>query len=444
MGSLRRFAFTWLVCVGCGSVNSSSGHLADAPPGGDDAPAAPTRGTVTVTVLDASGSGVPAVGASVVFIDPDGTMVKRVATDTSGKASADVLPGASVTAIATVSPSYELITVQAIKPGDDLVIGTRNEDDTEAASFTVTYPAFANATQYQIAAPCGTVTVASPAGAAPVTSAPVTIQNSCKTDPMEIVVMPLDGNNRPLGALGVTTAFVSSGTVALSGTYGAARTFTASYSNIDPGITSLTMSRTVPDGNGLGASQSAQPPTASQVLAVTGASGSNARIVSQFVHGTSQQQILQDLAGTATTYGVDVGNNLLPWIDAMTFDPVAQKLNIQLDTTGTSSDPPDVVVAALQYVRTDAAMQSSTTFTWVVLGPDPGKIVLPALPAEVGDVMPRTTDTVGRLLTELLEVDTITSYDMIRPDILVLRTSFEGPRSAAHLVRYSRWTSGAR
>ena len=57
------------------------GQLPDAPPAPPSD--AVTRGTVRVTVLDPSGTGAPAVGANVVFLDPDGTLVKRVEVDTT-------------------------------------------------------------------------------------------------------------------------------------------------------------------------------------------------------------------------------------------------------------------------------------------------------------------------------------------------------------------------
>src|SRR3954471_14790518 len=99
---------TVVLCMGCGSVKS--GQLPDAAPSID----ATTRGTVHVMVLDPSGTGAAAVGANVVFIDPDGTLVKRVATDSAGKADADVLPGASVTSIALINMTYQIQTILVV------------------------------------------------------------------------------------------------------------------------------------------------------------------------------------------------------------------------------------------------------------------------------------------------------------------------------------------
>ena len=99
------------------------------------------RGTVTVTTYDPVSGGAVTTGTAVLFIDPDGTPVARVATDTSGKAQADVLPGASVTAVWTVGTgSYQVETIRDIKPGDDLVMAL-SRDTTNPGTFTVTFPA---------------------------------------------------------------------------------------------------------------------------------------------------------------------------------------------------------------------------------------------------------------------------------------------------------------
>src|SRR5262249_7713651 len=156
-----------------------SGQLPDGPPPID----ATTRGTVHVTVLDPAGTGAAAVGATVVFVDPDGTQVKK-ATDSAGKADADVLPGASVTSIALVNTSTTLQTVLGVKPGDDLVIGIRSLDGSAAGDFSISYPAATGATSYDIVNPCGTVSFPAPAAGGPPPTSKITINNSCKLSTM--------------------------------------------------------------------------------------------------------------------------------------------------------------------------------------------------------------------------------------------------------------------
>lgn len=435
MRSLLGLSLT-ITLAACGSVQN--GNLADAPPSVDAAVDTITRGTVRVTVLDPGGSGAPAVGANVVFIDPDGTLVKRVPTDTAGKAEADVLPGASVTSIAlSNTTTYQLQTVMAVKPGDDIVLGSKNADFSTVGTFTVNYPAMTGATEYDIAQPCGPSFVT---GAPPATSVTFTITNNCKQSPMEIVVTPLDGNAMPMGTLSKSVAFVSGGSTTITGAYQPARSFTASYTNINPVVTSMFVSRGVPDGFGVTASQSISSPTPSQVVSLPGASGSNARIASRFIVSSTRafQEVRQNISGTAATYGFDATTNLLPWVTKSGFDAASNKIVTTIDTTGTSSAQPDVFRLFASYRRTDPMTQVTTVFSWSVFAPQAGDVTLPALPPEVGNVAPTASDTVA-VSVIMLEVDSIASYDAIRKDINDAIAVFGGSRSPAATVRLSAW-----
>ena len=76
---------------------------------------------------------------------------------------------------------------------------------------------------------------------------------------------------------------------------------------------------------------------------------------------------------------------------------------------------PDVFAAQTSYSRT--VNQTTQRYAWIALGPTPGDIVLPTLPPEVGDVMPKDGDTLESTLAISLESDAIDSYDTIRQDI---------------------------
>lgn len=440
MPMMRRFAplcLGVLITWGCGSVKN--GHLPDAPP---PPPDAPSRGTVHVTVLDPGGSGAPAVGASVVFLDPGGTVVKRVATDAAGKADADVLPGASVTSIARINATVQLQTVLAIKPGDDIILGIKNADSSAAGTFTISYPPSAGAGGYEIAYPCGPSFVSpTAAGAPPPTSVSLSMFNSCKLDTMEIVVTPTDANFVPTQTLSKpAVSFVSGGSTTLTGSYQGLRTFTASYTNINPIVTSMTISRAVPDAFGITTSQSMASPTVNQVLSTTGASGSNARIVSRFSTATrSLQEVRQNLAGTAATYGLDATANLLPWVDQPTLDVANRKLVVPLDMTGTSGNPqPDFFRVSAAYRRTDMN-QVTTVYAWTIFGPQAGDTSLPLLPAEVGDVFPLATDTIGTVSAAMVEVDTVAGYDAVRNDLNAAFLLYTGSRApTSSLIRMSQ------
>src|SRR5262249_11371622 len=94
---------------GCGKVQPL---LFDAS-SGDDASGidAATDGIVKVTVLDISGNNAPEANVPVVFINPDGTVAAKTASDKDGHAQATVHIGASVTAIWLQNTSYQVITM---------------------------------------------------------------------------------------------------------------------------------------------------------------------------------------------------------------------------------------------------------------------------------------------------------------------------------------------
>jgi len=424
-----RLALYLLLCSGCGSVKDV-GHLPDAPPPPPDA-AAVTRGTVNVTVLDPSHSGAPAVGASVVFLDPDGSLVKRASTDTSGKASADLLPGGSVTSIALQTGQYEIQTVFAVRPGDDVTLGSKN--DPAIGTFTVSFPPFTQATpsSYTVGGPCGIVTVPPPA------TATLSFNAGCKLDTMEIIVQANDANSQPLGILDKTgIPFKVNDSTTLTGSYVTPRSFTASYTNVNPIITNLTMRRRVPDLNGLMVQASMAPPTATQVLGLTGAVGTSAVVETVAAAGRSQQTVRQVLSGTAASYGLDVAATLLPWVAIPKLDLAAGKIVIVTDTTGTTSATPDVFEAAMLYRRPDPATGAQIVYQWTLFSPVLGDVTLPSLPSEVSNVMPTASDTV-QLIAGALEIEAVPGYDAVRNDVLGTLNKYSSSRAMGTTYRSS-------
>jgi hypothetical protein len=428
----HRLLLTVVLCAGCGSVKP--GQLPDAAPTID----ATTRGTVHVTVLDPSGTGAAAVGANVVFIDPDGTLVKKASTDSAGKADADVLPGASVTAIVLFNTQVRLQTVLAVKPGDDLVVGTKSADSSSAGNFTISYPAFAGATSYWVTTPCVSTTFTAPATGA--TPAPATIEfaNSCKLDTMEIVVVAQNASG-PLNSIAKSgVKSTSGGSTTITGSYQGLRNFTASYTNIDPSITNLDMTRWIPDAfAGYFNNQTIAPTSATQVFSVTGPIGAGGAVVTQVNNKSlsGAQVVRQTISGNAATYGLDVGATLLPWVKLPSFDAATNKVLVPLDMTGTSAAKPDLFRISLGYRRVDNNVTHQ--YGWTIFGPEAADIVLPVLPADLGGIGPTASDNVGITAVGMLEADTITSYDAIRNDVNAAFDQYTSDRPPAAAVRMS-------
>jgi hypothetical protein len=436
-----RLAFALVICAACGSVKDV-GHLPDAPPAPDAGIDAATHGTVHVTVLDPSGSGVPAAGMRVVFLDPDGSLVKTATTDASGKAEADVRAGASVTSVAFApqTTAYQIETVFAVQPGDDLILGSKDTVTTTIGTFTVTYPAYTVATpaSYTVGGPCGFVTVPAPAGAPPPTTATLSFTSDCKLDTMELVVIANDAT-KALGFLTKTgVPFAANGSANLSGAYQPALGFTGTYTNVNANVANLNMRRKVPDGLAPAASATATPPTASQVLNITGAIGTAAQVETQVQNTSRAQQLVRKvLAGAKPFDDMDLGATLLPWLGIPTLDAATGKITLPVDTTGTGTATPDIVEVIATYRRTDPVTGATTGFTWALFSPVLGDITLPKLPPDAGNVMPAPSDTILRVLAAAFESDAVASYDAVHSDPFGSLPRYTGNRPLGTMLRTS-------
>ena len=430
-----------LCVVACGSVKV--GHLPDASPGADAGTDAVTRGTVHVTVLDPSGSGVPAPDMHVVFLDPDGSLVKSATTDTNGKAEADVLPGGSVTSVvfASQTTTYQMETVFAVKPGDDLILGSKDTVTTQIGNFTVTYPAYTVTTpaSYTIGGPCGSVTVPAPAAGPPPTTATLPFTSDCQLDSMELVVVANDATPKALAYLTKTgVPFAANGSANLSGGYQSALSFTSTYTNANANITNLTMRRKVPDGFATAASATATPPTAPQVLNVTGPIGTAAQIETQVLGPSRAQQLVRRVvSGAKPSDDMDLGATLLPWLGTPTLDVASGKVTLPVDTTGTSTATPDIVEMIVTYRRTDPVTGAITGFTWTLFSPVLGDVTLPKLPPDAGNVMPLSSDTILRVLAAAFETDAVASYDAVHNDPFGSLPKYTGNRPQGTMLRTS-------
>lgn len=409
---MRFFAYGSLalaLCAACGEVKGDGG-LADAPTGTDDAMTdAPTTGTVKVTVLDSGGSGSPAVGAKVTFINPDGTVVKDVATDGNGKAEADVMIGASVTSAQLTGDTYVMQTTLAVKPGDDLILGSKNSDTSSAITMTVSWTAYGGTfASYVIIGPCGT-TSAAPSSL----SASLTLYPYCTRTSNEFLVLAISQAGEVVVSARKTGVTAAGGTtVAMPATWESARSFTASYTNINATVASLQLLRAVPDSFGFSTSASVSTPATTASLATAGGTASVARVqtTARNTNG-SRQLIIQSLSGAATTYGVDVSATLLPWLSPPTFDG-AHTILVPTDTTGTSTAKPDFFRLLVNYRRTDGTTGAITFYNWVIYGPEIADVSLPPLP---GGLTPISSDVIN--LSDLaLEVQEANGWDAMRPD----------------------------
>ncbi|HEY0194475.1 MAG TPA: hypothetical protein VGC42_25355 [Kofleriaceae bacterium] len=423
----------------CGSVKDQAGHLPDGGTPADAPPTGPVRGTVHVTVLEPAGTGNPAVGATVVFVDTDGTVTKKT-TDTAGKANADLLPGASVTSVVLVNTQYTLQTVLALKPADDITLGAKNVDAASAGTFAVTVPPFGNSTSYSVSTPCGSY----PAIQQPTTGlyvASIVFTNDCKKSPFEMVVVARIGNpSAEASSIDIpSVAFVPNGSYTVTGAYTGLQSVTSSYTNINPNVAALQTSRVVPDQAGIvELTASAAPTGATMSTVVTGGLSSKAQILTAVTKGVLSSQIIrQPIPGTASTYGLDVGATLLPWINGATYDATTAKVVVPVDTTGTTMDKPDLFGLGIHYSRDDGT--TTTSFDWSFFGPEIGDIALPPLPADLGPLLPTANDAVNITVAAAFDAASVAGYDAVRNNTRPAFTSYTSARPADTNIRVTRY-----
>jgi hypothetical protein len=410
-----------LVIAACGKVSA----VADASNGsGADAPAAPDadpHGVVTVTVLNTDQSGTPVQGVPVVFFDPDGTMVGKSDSDVQGKASATVLPGANVSVVWPKSATqYQIATVYEIKPGDNLVIGFRNPDPTDVATFHVTYAQYAGATTYTIVGPCGNAD----------TNGTLHFQAACKTDPFDVYVLAYNASGQLLAWNGQNGVALSAGSTNLpSNGWTFVGSFTASYTNVPAMVNGINMQHVAAFPGGSSANSSGTPANNMLSLQVTApAPGTYAWVRSSFSTAAGSQQVVsQRIAGAATTAGMDVTSTLLPWLSSPMFDPAKQQFTVTSAGTGTY----DTYLADVTYSR--AAGGTTTSYEWIVLGSTIGTVTLPTLPADVGGVNPLATDTINAPIALAIDDDG-TGWDSVRDHIFdEFRAALQGTSRSQQL-----------
>ncbi|HTJ43508.1 MAG TPA: Ig-like domain-containing protein [Kofleriaceae bacterium] len=395
-----RFAYALLAVAACGKVQSlADAQQIDAVPAIDADP----HGPVTVTVLNTDQSGTPVQGVPVVFFNPDGTMVGKSASDAQGKATATVLPGANVSVVWPKSATqYQVATIYAIKPNDDLVVGFRNPDPTEVGTFQVTFDPVGGATSYQIFGPCGT------ADAKQV----LHFIADCKTDTFDIYIVASNANGLVAWNSKSNVAF-STGTTKLDAAgWQFNNQFTVHYSNVPAEITQISASHVSGFPGGYEGSNSGAPANNQISLAINApGGGTNAWVTGSFSRGNMGGQIVrQRVAGASSTYGLDVGANLLPWLDTPALDASTQKFSITSTGTGTY----DTYLADATYSRTVG--QTTINYEWIILTPTIGDYTLPTLPADVGDVNPKTTDTINNLVGLAIDDDG-DGWDSVRAHI---------------------------
>jgi hypothetical protein len=290
---------------------------------------------------------------------------------------------------------------------------------TKALAFTVSYTAYAGVDHYEVHTRCGTTDVGT------ATTAQLVLPVACTAGAGDIEV-------HARSAAGATLAWtqqpnvtiVAGGTMAITDTWHAPVTLTATYTNPTAEVTTIDAARFSPYLRGLPVAETSGAASATTMLMLAVSTPASAAISTQLLcpagatclstpSGAVSQRITHAVDGTQTTYALDVGANLLPWVKALY---VAATTTLEITTVGTA--PIDIFEANLRFTR------GQNIYTWRVFGPSVQNVTFPTLPPTApGDPTVRTSDVMSSYQAFVGESDAINGYrDAIQDPFTALGT----------------------
>jgi hypothetical protein len=275
----------------------------------------------------------------------------------------------------------------------------------KAVRFTVNYNASPSPGAYFVHTTCGTTNVGT--SLTPTLTLPV----GCVTSSMDIVVLAK-----------TSTTYTWTQQAAVAVTHGGATTITdtwktrtpivATYTNPSPAGIDASLARFSPYLRGIAETEATAMLNGTTMIMLDASTANRSVLSTQLTcpstvsgclsnpQGSSAQRITHVVDGTATTYSLDVGANLLPWLKA-NYVPATTTLEIM--TMG--SVPFDIFEANLRYTR------GQTIFTWRVFGPLAQNVTFPTLPATApGNPSVLPTDIMSSYQAFIGESDAISGY----------------------------------
>ncbi len=342
------------------------------------------HGVVTVHVIGLDGS--VGAGIPIVFIDDEQTQV--VNTDSSGQASATVLAGASVTSvIANATAGCKLWSVLATTPGDVITLDETETAPSTVGMFTVSFPA--SEEPVEVTSPCG-----HSAGGDP---AIVLVPSNCEHDPTEILMNGVDGY------ADVMVPFVANGSVTMPTQLTPDVMVDISYSNIPSDVISLGFNW---DTGGSENGNYQQPMADTLALHTTTPVGATLDVATTAVNEERATQLIdQPMPTTTTSATLDLGSNLLAWLQTPTIDLTTGVITTPTLSDGTTPDDPDLFALLVDYTGGPFEFVE-----WILYAPGPDNVKLPTIPASVADLTP-APDSSGIVNTaELFEADDVAGY----------------------------------
>jgi hypothetical protein len=269
-----------------------------------------------------------------------------------------------------------------------------------ATRFSLSYPTASGATGYVVYTSCGATDVGN------TTTPQLTLRTACAGATTDIAVVA-KGATMYLQQAAVPTT----GTTNITDTWHALATVNATLTNPTPLVSEVEIDRFVPYARGAAVATASGIAGASTMLSLSTPLAPRAVMQTHLrcpeggsclstATGTAQQTNTQIVDGTQTSFALDIGANLLPWVKA-SYDPTTTTLNMTVDGT----TPIDLYEAHLRYSR------GQVIYTWRVFGAVPQAFKFPTLPSDYpGDPTVRPTDAQGIYGVILCETDALDGY----------------------------------
>lgn len=372
---------------------------------GDQTDAAPAMVTVIVT-----SGGAPVSGVPVYFQNADGSEVASLST-ASGVASAVMAPGGYATAIlggTQPSDSPLVTTFAGVKPGDTLRLAL--PEPQASITFDLTFPANGSLGHYRIQTTCGGAEVFVEAGST--VTVPINLFGCGATT--DFLVASDNGDGGPVSAFLATGVAIADGmAVTVNGTYAPAPIRTQTYTNVDPSVSGLEVSRLLYTPRGRVWSDD----TFVDVVAGTGAASlvvpEPTGVVGVAAVGRDSSLSVGSIVDAPATgdYTLSTAGQFLPRITTeASFDTSTATVTWDQETTGAS---PDATYAQVEISR--GALKAS--WRWQIIAPHGGaSLTLPTLPGTGSVWNPQASD--GGFVYELVLGKAPGGYDAIRPTVL--------------------------
>jgi hypothetical protein len=281
---------------------------------------------------------------------------------------------------------------------------------TKAYAFSVNYPAYAGAQNYQVRTRCGAIDVGT------LTSATLVLPSGCAAEPQDILVLAQTNAGAMLAwNVLLNTTITAGGSATAGNTWYGPSDMTVAYMSPTPEVNRVDSARYSPYGRGTPISQVMQAMPGTIVLPkTTGLTHSS--LVSTFTcpegtgpaclstqTGAATQRLTEKIV-PAVQHSVTIAAELLPWVKAA-YVPATQTLDIAVTGSGSY----DLFEANLRYFRTVGADQH--IFTWRVFGPFAQSVKFPTLPATApGNPTIVASDTQSTFQAFVCESDAINGY----------------------------------